>query len=67
MPLEAFYVNMTLPDKLEKLAGHHHETGNRHISSFEHDFLLEAAERIREDEKIFARIGKALKAQAKAS
>ncbi len=46
MPGKDFYAELTLADAVRKLAEHHYEYENRHISRDEYDLLLVAADRI---------------------
>lgn len=43
MPSADFYSNLSLSEKLLLFANWHHQQDQRHISSAEHEFLLEAA------------------------
>lgn len=47
MPGAEFYKGLDLAGAVEKLAGHHYEPDNRHISSAEFDLLNEAADTLR--------------------
>lgn len=55
MPDSDYYAGLSLADALKKLAHHHYEVDNRHISRAEYDLLLRAAARIdwkaQDDEK----------------
>ena len=42
MPRSTYYSGLLLPDAIERLAEHHYEANNRHISKDEYD-LLQAA------------------------
>lgn len=44
MPQEDFYSGLSLSEQLRRFAEHHYEEATRHISRYEYEMLLRAAE-----------------------